>query len=353
MTKRLFTGSRPPGGGEAYKMKRLEIMKGGKLPMTNTERYKHILKKKVQEYNEKSQMNPRAGFILPGAKFDPKAGPQMSKRAQEAIKQMSQRKAAKEAKMMRRMVPIVPRNYGSYGRLDSKGNVFDEVNNLVLKVDGKKGKVFTMSGWTVGKYRPKGALHEMMMKDAILKNSPYHIKLRQLELQRQVEQMYAAGRGELNGPYAPVTLADLNVINVQGHASGDEGHAHYNGMQVRGNLGVGAWGVMSSNVHGTFAENVHGGFADNVWGRASSNIWGGIGDPGNFWSKPGRNIWTSGRGTGQKNYIGMGFSMIAAFFGFGNKKANARARAMMAKAGVSSRAPSAPMGRPSGGGGRR
>lgn len=291
------------GLGPAGQMRKLEIMKGGKLPITSAERYKRMLKKKLDETLLKPSRTAQSGFMLPGT--GKTAGYKQSKKADMAMKEIAKRKAVKEEKALRQMVVIKPRWYRNVGRLDDKGNVYDEVGNLVLKVNGKKGTVNTMGGWKLGKYRPKKAMHQELMIDWIQKHSPYHIRLRQLEYQKKVAEMYAMQHG-----LDPSTVGGMVSVHgmpstpqeVQDQAAG------------RTNLGVTTWGVMSSNVHGTFGENVHGGFADNVWGRASTNVWGGIGDPGGFWSKPGRSIWGSGK-PGQKNFIKIGLGMVLARLG--------------------------------------
>lgn len=321
-TKRFFSGARDnTRRGEAFMMKKWEIMKGGKLPLTNAERYKRILKKKTQEHLAKAQANQRHGFMLPGAKAG--AGRTVSKKTEQALKEIARRKALKEEKEMRQMVVVKPKRYydskGYFGRTDAKGNVYDEMENIVLKVDLKKGKVKTLTGWSLGKYRPKKMMHTYWMGEWVRKFSPYHIKLRQLELQRQVAAMYAANLGAagmvtVHG-MAAASAVDMHVTDAHGNTS----EAMLQTGQ-RTNLGVTAWGVMSSNVHGTFGENVHGGFADNVWGRASTNIWGGIGDTGGVWGSPGRKIWGSGSTT-QKNYIGIWGGLVASLMGFHSKRA--------------------------------
>lgn len=304
-TKRYFSGTRSGSTGqmgEAAKLKRMEMMRGGKLPLTGADRYKMLMEKKLDDHRAKAVQNPRTTFMLPGARAGDK---QLSKSAEMALKEVARRKAAKEEKKMRQMVVIKPREYsdnlGFFARIDKRGNIYDHVGNLVLKVDAKKGKVKTMGGMVLGKYNPKGGMaHVTWMREWINKNSPYHIRLRQLELQRQMQLMY-----DMNGTQA------LNIMPQSIYGGSHEGDGSASGQ--RNNLGVGAWGVMSNNVHGTFGDNVYGTFSDNVWGTAYSNIWGGIGDGASLYGK-GRNIWNSGR-PGQKNYIAAGFSILAAMLG--------------------------------------
>ncbi len=307
---RGFSGSRYSSGNgklsEAAKLKRMEIMRGGKLPMTSADRYKRIMKKKMEEHQQ--QVSLRSSRV-------------MSKKAQEALKQMAMKKAAKEEKELRQMVIIKPRMLGDAGRIDEKGRVYDVANNLVLKVDGKKkGAIRTMGGMTLGRYKPKSGLSNMLLGDNIKKYSPYFIKLKQMQMQQQMlEQqaldaaiaqggVYSTG-GDLTavslhggnlyqqgGVYGPASQYEADVYGNRTNQFGQQEEQHRGGGAT-----VNAWGVASGNIHGTFAENVWGGMADNVWGGSSSNVWGGIG--GNSWgSSRGYKIWGSGT-PGQKNYL--------------------------------------------------
>lgn len=338
-TRGNFTGTRESSSTAAIlkQLRKIEISKGGKLPLTSTQRYKMILNKRMEEHRKKSQINAYNDFTL--GKGQAGGERKMSRRAEMALKEIARKKAVKEAKELRQMVVIKPRHYGSAGQITAKGIVYDHVNNITMRVDTKNGKIKTMGGFTIGKYKPKSAWHDSQMQTWIRKYSPYHLKLQQMELQRQIQAMYQlqqAGGVTVHGmPYDPSQLqAQLqHLIDAYGNLHqqadhygnvSDHGHAGQLTQGQRTNMGVTAWGVQSNNVWGTFGENTWGGFAENVWGRTNNNIWGGIGDAGNFWRTPGRNVFRSGVGTGQKNYIGMWGGMLLSFMGLGGRRPGAR-----------------------------
>lgn len=317
---RGFTGSRD-GTSTATILKqiqKIERQKGGKLPLTSTERYKFIMNKRLEQSRAKSQASAFSTFSLNGAKQGER---QMSKRAELALKEIAQQKAAKEAKALRQMVVIKPQRYGDVGHINAKGIIYDQANNLTMKVDVKTGKIKTMNGWTVGKYKPKGAGHNFQMQTWIKLHSPYHIKMRQMEIQRQMLQIQQMQQAEMLSQQAyQAAMAEMQrqmaeIANASIQNNARELHdAHGNVLQSGGrtNMGVGAWGVRSNNVFGTFGDNVHGGFAENVWGTTHNNVWGGIGDTGGLFKTPGRSIWTSGAARGQRNLLGAWFSAFLA-----------------------------------------
>ncbi len=320
-TTRLFTGARGPNStiGEAARLKKWEIMKGGSIAMSSNERYKHIMTKKIAEFQQKSRTNTRQGFEL-------------STRARQALEDIAKRKAMKEEKAMRQMVVIKPRNYGELGNLDAKGRVYDQAGNIVLKINRKNGKINTMGGMTIGKYRAKRMGTHGLIKDGIVKFSPYHIKLRQMMAQQQLQQMYNA-----NG-YNPSTAAsvygygdeDASAVNIYGkNSTGYEAESvspvyGRSPHQRGGSVGVNGWGVMSNNVLGMFAEDTWGNFRDNVWGGTHNNVWGGLGDDGSLWSGNGSGAWGKSRGAGIWGSSGTGgvwgSSGGRRIFGTGNGK---------------------------------
>jgi hypothetical protein len=163
-----FNGGRSPKGGAASQMKKLELQKGGKLPLTSAEKYQQMMRGKVEEARAKSMGKSKGAFGLPGAKS---SGKSMSPRAEAALKMMAEAKAAKENKKIAKMVAIVPKNYGGLGRLDSKGRIFDNGGNIVMKIS-RNGKIATSSGWNIGKYKPKNMSVDNMIMDALKKHSP-------------------------------------------------------------------------------------------------------------------------------------------------------------------------------------
>lgn len=328
MARGNFTGTRSTSvGGDAAKLMKLEIIKGGKIPIPKQERYKRILKKKLAEQREKAREKGSINFALPGARPSVEKMSRTTKRAMEVL---ARKEAIKEEKALRQMVGIVPRRYGEVGRMDQKGNVYDEASNLVLKVDYKTGKIKTLNGWCVGKYKPKSSLHEGLMVKAILKNSPYHAKLRLQKWKDDVAKMYTQmgmGQGAM-GAAGSMSRGGPGSANLHGMVS----DPLTGQLMIRNNISVTAWGVTSNNVHGTTADNVWGGMSDNVWGSMNSDVWGNMspytrgeganggghnvfGDTGGFWgnsgiwSRPGKGIW---RSADNRNYIKRWFKMLIA-----------------------------------------
>lgn len=289
----------------------MEMNRGGKLPLTSAERYKKILEQRLAEAQMKAQMSRMEGDL--------------SKRTRDALSEISKRKALKEEKTLRQMVVVKPRHYGNAGRIDSKGKVWDEMNNQVMRVNLRNGKISTMNGFSVGKYKPKSMFHKGFMEKKIVQHSPYHYQQRMKEYHESVARMSGvAPGGGLDAYGNPINTVD--VVGGQLQVGGG-------GPGQRSNITVDAWGVRSNNVHGTFAENAHGGYSDNVWGGTSNNIWGGIGSSGGLWgtgSSGGGGLWSTG-GTGrfwgsgkegQKNYLNKGFWGLASLFGFGTTRAS-------------------------------
>lgn len=307
MTKRFYSGARDTSSsaGQASKMKKLEIQKGGKLPITSAQRYKMMMEAKLEDARKQSRSKNKSVFTPPGAKPVTSA---LSHKAEQALKEIAQRKAAKKEKELRRMVPIVPCNYQD-GRLDAKGRIWDVANNQVLKINHKTGKVSTMGGWTIVKYKPKSLMNRLAISEAIKKHSPYHIKLRQMQMLQEQERLRMIQMEGQMGLAAQQTLAQLYGGGAQDPNNPEA--QHQLDMYQRLGANANAWGVTSGNVHGTFAENVHGGFADNVWGSASTNVWGGIG--GGWRRGTGLRVWGSGSAS-QKNYLKPIFAFFASFF---------------------------------------
>lgn len=290
-TIRFFSGGRDPGASKsiASQIMRIEIEKKGKMP--SADRFKLILKQKMAENRKKlSTQNQKV----------------MSKRADEALKQIAQKKAAKEAKALRKMVIVTPRVYPN-GRLTQKGKIFDVAGNIVAEVNVKNGKIATTLGWSLGKYKPKSTQTHALIQEAINKYSPYYIQ------QRKLEALKAAGIDPITGQ----PVAQHSVINVQGGTVHNTGFTSYGEAAggPRQNVGVTSWGAMSDNVWGTFADNAWGRSMDNVWGTTSTDVWGGIG--GNPFGGKGVQIWGTGNG---KNYLKRVTNFISALLGIKNKK---------------------------------
>jgi hypothetical protein len=302
-TIRFFSGSRElRKGGIASEQMRFEIQKKGKLPAG--ERYKRMLKKKLEENKQKVYGGQGQGFSLSQPIVR-----KMSKRTENTLKEIAARKAAKEAKAMRKMVVVTPRVYPN-GRITQKGQIYDMVGNSVARVNTKNGKIQTQWGTYIGKYKPKSYFTDINIQNAINLHSPYFIQQRRLQ-QQGVNPVLVHG---------PMGAAE--TVNIYGKQSQEAAPLTYentygsNPIGPRQNIGVTAWGAASDNVWGTFADNAWGQSADNVWGTNSSDVWGGIG-PGNLWGMRGPHIWGTGSG---KNYIKGISNAIAALFGFSTKK---------------------------------
>ena len=298
MTNRFFPGSMSNNGkmSEATRLKRLEIEKGGKLPFSSTDRYKRIVKKKLQEHMEESQASGGATFQIPGAAPTER---KRSRKTEEAMRMIAQRKAMKEEKELRAMVSVQPRILPT-GRIDKDGKVYDLGNNLALTINKKNGNITTPGGMTVGKYNPKKMMRtNMLIRDRLQTSSPYALQQKKLLMAKYWEDQKLLGdQGNAwgGGSSASEQFMQKNYGGDGGGYGQSGGGVYGSAKQAAHNRSsnVGAWGAMSSNVLGTFSENVHGGMADNVWGGTDSNIWGGIG--GSAWGSGG--VWGGGRGGG-------------------------------------------------------
>lgn len=303
-TIRYFDGGR--GGkrvGAASELMRLEIMKKGKLPAAD--RYKQIMKKKLEE-NKKKALGPRLsdGFRLPGSIQEAK---KLSKRAEQNLQQMAEKKARKEAKALRQMVVVQPRVF-SNGTLNKKGQIYDIAGNQVAKINIKNGNMSSMLGWSFGKYNPKSVFTNMAIQNAINQYSPYFINQRKLQMLQQQG-------GQLITVHGPVSE---EVINVHGPAINAPNNFYgTNAEAQRQNVAATAWGVRSDNIWGSFSDNAHGTFADNVWGGNYSDVWGGIGASNSMWGQKGPNVWGTGNGI---NFLRGITNALAGFFGFSTKK---------------------------------
>jgi hypothetical protein len=290
-TVRYFGGGRDSRKrSAAAELMRLEIDKKGKLQPG--ERYKILLKKKLAAAREQAMLK-QAG------------GRNMSKKAEQAIKEIAAKKAAKEAKALRRMVIVQPKIYHN-GKINAKGKVTDIEGNIVAQVNLKNGKMATAGGWSLGKYKPASMRTHQALMEAIDKYSPYYIKQRQMQMAQQAALLNGGHDEVINlyGANTPNTQQAPQALNLFGEAASGP----------RQNIGVTAWGAMADNPWGTFADNAWGTTSDNVWGTASTNVWGGIG--GNAFGGKGIQFFGTGNGT---NYLKSLTSIIKAYFGFSSK----------------------------------
>ncbi len=314
-TVRHFGGDRENKGKRtiAQEIMRIEADKKGK--MSAEQRYKLIFKRRLEESKQKDM----AQRIQNGKKGELIGGRKMSDRAEKALKEIAAKKAAKEAKKLRKMVLVEPAFF-SNGQLKKTGKIYDIAGNTIGKVNTKNGKMSTSFGGVFGKYKPKSYYTKLLIQEAINKHSPYI-----QQQQRLLQQRQAAGN-------AYGVHQDTNVINVHGmnsaqmamlggnyHAMGAENFAHANihgnshdehdmpaDKVMRGNNATGtAWGAMADNVMGTFSNNVHGTTGDNVWGTATADVWGSVG-AGDMWGQKGPRMWGTGGGENYLAKIGAG-----------------------------------------------
>lgn len=311
----INTGRDPRKRSAAAELMRLEIEKKGKLPAG--ERYKLLMKKKLDANKQKAMFH--------------NGGRKMSKRAEQALKEIAAKKAAKEAKALRRMVIVQPKIYHN-GKLNAKGKITDIEGNVVAEVNTKNGKMATATGWGLGKYKPGSQRTHAIIMDAIDKHSPYFIKQRQLAA-LQAQQMIGGGL------YGPAPQETLNIYgpektttsNVWVSEAGKAEQFNFYGEAASGprqNIGVTAWGAMADNPWGTFADNAWGTTADNVWGTASTNVWGGMG--GNPFAGKAVQFWGTGNG---RNYLQSITNNIKAFFGIKSKAGKEAYRAILQSRG--------------------
>lgn len=281
----------------------MAMMKGGKVSTERLmrESFKNTMARKLAESKMKAVKEGPNRYGMVGGRS---GGRQLSKKAELALEEIAKRQAAKEERELRKMVFITPENYPSHGRMDEKGNVYDLADNIVMKVD-KKGKVKTVSGWTICKYKPKSMMNKVMITSGIEKHSPYFInqrKIQELQRQQMLAVMYGQDPNSIGSPFGGTQMGG---VDLYGRQNGDQAYRNTN---IAG--GMTAWGAMADNVHGGFSSNVLGTYADNVWGRASTDVWGGFGTGGGgIWSGRGWRIWGSGK-HGQKNYLAKFFTIL-------------------------------------------
>jgi len=322
-TTRFFNGGREPGKRSvASEIMRFEIRKKGKLDPT--ERYKRILKMKLQESQQKASLmgGPPKTFGLPGSIQEAR---KMSKKAEQALKDIAARKAAKQAKADRMMVIIQPRNY-STGRLSKNGQISDIAGNIVGTVNRKNGKMITSTGGSLGKYKSKSFMTDLAIQGGIDKYSPYYINLRKMQAMQQGDGGNGVWGGSSGGVIDVHGSDNFHAAsNAYGYSAAGGGVFESFGSDFSGprqNVGVTGWGAMSDNVWGTYNDNVWGTSSDTVWGTNTSDVWGGIG--GNPWGNFAKTVRVWGSGNGP-NYLKGLANRVAAFFGLNLKTKQSRA----------------------------
>lgn len=336
-TIRHFSGNRATSKNSvAREILILEMQKKGKLPAAM--RYKMIFKRKQEESRAKAAQG--YGKQIAGASGQLVGQRKMSTKAEQALKEMAMKKAAKEAKKLRQMVIVRPQNFKN-GRIDAKGQIFDIAGNLVGRVNTKNGAMSASTGWGIGKYKPKSYMTTLLIEQAIDRYSPYFIQQRKLA-------MMQAAMSNVHGSYV-----DPNVMNVHGISaagamlgggmygntgSGDYGVHGYdpNAPQSNFNGNVTAWGAMSNNTWGTFSNNVHGTVGDNVHGTVNSDVWGSVAGP-SLWGQRGVRMYGTGGGV---NHLTSLTKFILGLFGYQSKAAREAQRdARLVRAAMANSAP--------------
>lgn len=303
---------------------RIEIQKKGK--MSSVDRYRYLYKQKLNENQKLAAAGGKPSGGIMGfwnKKIGAKEGAgkrQMSGRAELALKQIAMRKANKEAKIMRRMVIVTPKNFHN-GSINRKGQIYDVAGNMVGKVNTKNGRIAFFAGFAGGKYKPRSLMTELLITDSINQYSPYFINLRKMQAMQN-------GWNPETGTFGVSDTINIYGSSAHGSNHGSGNHqmdmhmprapmgnihgSHEDGATSHGaNAGVTSWGVMSNNAWGTFNDNVWGTMVDNVWGGTESNVWGGLGG-NSLWGWKGVKVWGTGNGV---NYLRGITKTLSAIFG--------------------------------------
>lgn len=329
---RFFSGSREIRKDSiAREIMMIERQKKGKL--SSQERFKLIMKRRMEQSRKKVENDRQAP---------------MSKKAKQALEQIAKKKAAKEAKIMRQSVIVEKKILGN-GMVHKNGKIMDIQGNHVGTINLKNGRMATVNGVGLGKYKPKSRQVQHTIMDAINKYSPYYVNL------RKMQALQAAGIDPVTGRPLHQEALDVHGNSLsamhggnyqsmgsamfmaqqqqqqQNHGGGGGGDYTDVTTGTRQAMNATAWGVMSDNVWGTFSDNVWGTTGENVWGTASTDVWGGVG--GNPWGYKTQRVWGTGTGV---NHIKQLTNMLRKLFGRPNKQTVKAFKAFRKAGGVSS-----------------
>lgn len=353
---RFFSGGRDAGSKEslAREILKIEKQKGGKL--TSQERFKLIMERKMTEHRKEVEQAGQKN---------------MSIKAQQALKQIAMKKAAKQAKVMRQSV-IVQQKYLNNGMVTKSGKILDIAGNQIGQINKKNGKINTVGGMSLGQYKANSRSVNSVIMGAIDKYSPYYMNLRKMQamqaqgldpatglpLNQQVIDVHGNNMGAhaamLGGGYQSMAGQMMMQQHQEGSHGNGIGAGNYVDMDVAGERGRPvsgtAWGAMSDNVWGTFSDNVWGSTGDNVWGTASTDVWGGVGT--NAWAGRTTRVWGTGDGRNRLKFVA---STIRKLLGRVNKNTLKAFQSFRKSGGVSSarQASAAPRTPPPRSGGRR
>lgn len=340
---RFFSGGRDTKKvSVAREILKLEMEKGGKLDPK--ERFKLIMKRKMEEHQQQVAL------------AKPKNGKPMSLKAQQALKQVAAKKAAKDAKIMRQSV-IVEKKIFSNGIVQKNGKVFDVAGNQIAVINKKNGRMTTNGGSALGQYKAKDRRTQAILVDAINKYSPYYMNLRKMQamqaagldprtglpLNQEVINVHGAAAAMHGGNYqAPSNHFDMGARPGENPNFFSQGqNMYFDGVDGPRSVASTAWGAMSNNVWGTYGENVWGSTGDNVWGSQNSDIFGNAGF--SLWGARGPNIWGTGNGVNHLRAVG---TLIRKLFGRVNKQTVAAVRQARSGGGGATARPSASAARP-------
>ncbi|NBO18392.1 MAG: hypothetical protein EBV03_04030 [Proteobacteria bacterium] len=341
---RFFNGSRDVNKDSlAREILKIEKQKGGKL--SSQERFKLIMQRKMAESKKVAENKNQR---------------HMSKKAQDALKQVAMKKAAKEQKIMRQSV-IVQKKIFNNGMVQKNGKIMDIAGNQIGQINKKNGKMSTVGGAGIGTYKANSRSVNAAIMGAIDKYSPYYINLRKMQamqaqgldpktglpLNQEAMNVHGNSMSAMHGGNYQTGMAGQMMMQqlqekkdqgVHGYIGG--GGADYSDVTIHGRMPIAgtAWGAMADNVWGNFSDNVHGTTGDNVWGTNSTDIWGGVG--GDPWGGRKVRIWGTGDGVNRMKSV---TKMIRKLFGKPSKKtvkafnafrkAGGKSGAMSAKAG--------------------
>lgn len=340
-TTRHFNASREIGK-KSISREIMEIEKQKKGKLDQAARFKIILKRKQEESRAKLDAENAAKDLKNGGKGGMFAKRKVSARAQQALKEIAMKKAAKEAKKQRKAVIVEPRQFPN-GSITKNGRIYDIAGNIVAQVNLKDGRITTYTGWFICKYKPKSYMTNVMIQEAINKHSPYFIQLRKMQLMQQ-------GMSNVYGGYQDPNAANVHGMSAMAamHGAGyAPGEVNIHGVAVDShasgaNVTMTAWGAMSNNTWGTFSNNAWGTVADNVHGTVNADVWGAAGAGSGMWGQRGTRLY--GTGSGENMLSGL-TKYILGLFGYQSKsarEAQRQARAMRVASGSGGAAAAAP-----------
>ena len=349
-TIRFFSGGRDLVSKKSIAQEILRFEVAKKTKLDPQERFKFIMKRKMEESRKKVDQKQQN---RPGTR-------PMSERAQKALKDVAAKKAAKEAKALRRMVVVQPKTF-SNGRLTKKGDIFDIAGNRVGKVHTKDGKMTTYLGTLFGMYKPKSHRTIAVIQGAIDQHSPYFINMRKMQALQAagIDPMTGQpinkdgnvyGNSAMNamhgGLYRPQGSEHFYNNHHHNHLDDEDHDLHgnnANGMSRGSSIGGSAFGVQSNNVWGNFADNAWGTSFDNVLGTNNQDVWGQASNTGSPYASFGKAVQLWGTGNGV-NHIKALITRLSQLFGLNSRATRLRVAAIRATA--SSRSSSSNTSRP-------